>query len=1212
MTKIDAKRRYRASAGGSVRQKQSFKGSILLLFGISLTLSPAFAQAQEFDIDAGPAVAGLSEFAAQADVSVVYTYDAVDGLETNKVEGVYEPDQALQLLLAGTGLSVYEGEGGAFAVAARDGGGDSDSKNLNPAPVLMAQNQTSQTSASAETSSRSSDGGTSIVIGKVTDARTGANLKGAKVTIEETGQWTSSNDLGEFRFVNVPTGSVTITVSFLGYAGQSAVVGVRGNAVSQSFALRGGSEIEEIVVFGQRSARAIALNQERTAKNFTTVLASDFLGNFTGDTISEALRLAPGVAFQQDPLTGEGTNIIIRGLEPDLNTVTLNGLRLPEGSGLGRSPDLGNILTESISKVTISKTLLPSQDSTGTGGLIEIETKSPLDRERRFFNLGVGGIRRSGEFGDGFFASGTISSRLGANENLGISVSAQYRDAETRSVSYNVRSLYNPVGPGLNGQPTVRAFIDPTTPFPFDAQFSELYPETAIVGDSRVSFENFSIGSTLAYNIADHTSLRFDAQYFDETRTTFETFQNTTAFIVGGRDVPIDELGGEVRTVATWEDGVTSFGLPGFLISTGRDASYVPDSKTDTLALGISGNTTNGEWEFVYEGGYAQSGTSTPQSFDISTSSNGTRFFGFEQIPENFISDAAFENIFDDRVVALYSARPRGALFPTALLSDAGFATFNDPANYQVSGASFDENRDGDNERWTGKFSIARNFGHGFIRKISAGVFYEESTYRSGTNGATGTIYRALQQGLVPYGLTFSDATTGAIGVDSTLAFGGLSEASVIDLVQSLNALSSGENSVLLATPLTFDERNRDALTEETEISTYVEVEAQIGKLELIGGLRAVNVEARAVDTSNSVFIDDMGVRDLQFQEDSAILFDESATQTEVLPRFLGNYRLDEDNILRFGYFATVARPQIRLLSAPQSISLDLQPRSGPNRDQPRLFIRESNPDLEPAYTHNFDLSFETYSQVGTVQVSLFYKEIKNLLQSNSDADLTSLDDVRELPDHPRFALDALPDNLFIDGSRPANSPDTAEIWGIELAAERQLTFLPGGFSGLGVFANYTYTDSERSDVIEFRFAPIDFDAQGRPIAFERQLINVQVPFASQPEHSGTAALTYNRHDIDASLSYSVQSRRLVSGLEQFRLNQYEDKVDTLDLRAEYRLEASSGAVRFFAEILDLLNDEEEAALTSSLGGNYGVPRYNVGGRYFGGRSIQFGVAATF
>lgn len=50
-------------------------------------------------------------------------------------------------------------------------------------------------------------------------------------------------------------------------------------------------------------------------------------------------------------------------------------------------PSLGNIQTESIEKVTISKTLLPNQDSAGSGGLVEIETKSPLDRKRRFASV---------------------------------------------------------------------------------------------------------------------------------------------------------------------------------------------------------------------------------------------------------------------------------------------------------------------------------------------------------------------------------------------------------------------------------------------------------------------------------------------------------------------------------------------------------------------------------------------------------------------------------------------------------------------------------------------------------------------------------------------------------------------------------------------------------------------------------------------------------
>ncbi len=159
MTKIDAKRCYPANTDGSVRKNNSFRGSILFLFGVSLTLSPAFAQAQEFDIDAGPAVIALSEFAAQADVSVVYTYDVVDGLETNRVEGVYEPNQALNLLLAGTSLSAYEGDGGAFAISAREERGDSESKNLSQTPVMMAQNQMSSSRSQASTNESLVDDG---------------------------------------------------------------------------------------------------------------------------------------------------------------------------------------------------------------------------------------------------------------------------------------------------------------------------------------------------------------------------------------------------------------------------------------------------------------------------------------------------------------------------------------------------------------------------------------------------------------------------------------------------------------------------------------------------------------------------------------------------------------------------------------------------------------------------------------------------------------------------------------------------------------------------------------------------------------------------------------------------------------------------------------------------------------------------------------------
>ena len=177
-----------------------------------------------------------------------------------------------------------------------------------------------------------------MVSGKVTDARSGANLKGALVTIEETGQTTSTDNLGRFRFAALPRGTYTIAVSYLGYVGQSATAPLFGQPFQQDFALRGGTELEEIVVFGTRSARAQALNQERTAPNSQSVINADLLGNFNGTTISEALRRAPGIAFVPDTQTGQGAQVIVRGLEPDLNEVALNGQPILDGTGIGRSP----------------------------------------------------------------------------------------------------------------------------------------------------------------------------------------------------------------------------------------------------------------------------------------------------------------------------------------------------------------------------------------------------------------------------------------------------------------------------------------------------------------------------------------------------------------------------------------------------------------------------------------------------------------------------------------------------------------------------------------------------------------------------------------------------------------------------------------------------------------------------------------------------------
>ena len=205
-----AKRMYE---GDSMALNKSRSARFVLLQVCALAITTGFvttvhAQSPEetvkFDLPAQSLEQALKSFSVSANKQLMFATELAEGKMVVALSGEMEPMQALDVLLDGTGL-VYDTTSSdviLVKVADADEGGDRDQKNVSPTPILMAQHTSSQ--AQTTVSSRSEQGGTSVVTGRVTDARTGANLRGAKVTIEETGQWTSTGDLGRFRFASVP------------------------------------------------------------------------------------------------------------------------------------------------------------------------------------------------------------------------------------------------------------------------------------------------------------------------------------------------------------------------------------------------------------------------------------------------------------------------------------------------------------------------------------------------------------------------------------------------------------------------------------------------------------------------------------------------------------------------------------------------------------------------------------------------------------------------------------------------------------------------------------------------------------------------------------------------------------------------------------------------------------------------------------------------
>jgi TonB-dependent receptor len=1117
------------------------------------------AQAQtrySFDMAAQPLEAALRSVATRTSTNIIFDGPALRGRTAPPLHGEFTAQAAFHALLQGSGLTLNVTQGGSYIVVAPPG----------------------QSNVSGENGS---------ITGHLTRDEGGRALAGALVRIVETGQTVTADENGDFRFPSVAPGQYTMEISFLGFEtrSQPVVVG-SGNASAIDLALNAGAEEGvPIVVYGTRSARANALNLQRAAENNTEVVSADDLGNFTGTTFADALRRTSGVSFQRDTVTGDGTNVIVRGLDPDMNNVKLNGLQLPVGNGTGRSADLSNLLADSVGKITISKSLMPSQDSAGTGGLIEIETLSPLNRPHRYASLQVEGGLSGKDFSKDLLLSGTVAGRFGAQENFGLSASVQYRRNSVRNVSYNTVTKFGAFLPNAaNGTPTLTAgdAVNPNAMFPFVEGDDGAYVTQLFANFNHVKQSTLAATVSAEWNIGGHTNLKFDFQHAENNRTSYSMTDSFTA-LSEYSDVP----GG--TAVSALHLDLT----PGnAAIQREQIYGYDPDAKIVTDTYSFSGKSTAGKLTFNYLAGYAHGS----EDHDRNTSLD-------LRMPDSDATAALFAPQATDATLGYIVTpfgRRSGDAIPIPLLSAAGWALINDPSRYTITqGTGGIDTTAGSNNRYTGETSLRWDMDWGFLKYVQIGARYERTEFKSdlqrtqfGGNASIADLH-----------LPFSPTDLTRVGVTGA-NFTAMSEATATGFFNNMSDYLAKYSQFTLAPIAPAIGQDKQG-TREDNYAAYVQSRLQFGKFEVIGGVRYNRTDLSA---TNLVFPTYVGPllngggaigADVPFQNAFSKLVTETAKSEDFLPRVLFNFRQSDNLIFRGGYFLSVARPQIGQLSAQTRISFINFPIPGPNGVQPRLQIDSGNPNLKQATTHNFDLSVEYYHKIGIIKLGGFYKRINNLLQSNRTDGPANLANVT-LPDHPYFQgapyFDpAHPENYFITGGSPINSPHPATIWGVEGRFERQFDFLPGALSGLGIIANYTFTKSSRYQQYSWAYA-----AAGQPGVYEFG----GLPFNQQPKHSGTLALTYQKYGFDGTLAYSFQSKTLDNFYPR-GLSVYNQDVQTLDLRGEYYIDRAR-KYRIYVEASDLLKGSETPDVQQLIAGYY------TRATYLGGRKFKIGAAAVF
>lgn len=223
--------------------------------------------------------------------------------------------------------------------------------------------------------------------GRISDSRGDTNYRGAVVSIDELKREVLAGPAGRFRMPQLPAGEYTLSVRMGGQLlEQRRIIIADNETLSTDILLNSGSEVvEEVLVVGQAAQMQRAIDRQRFADNMINAINADAIGQLPDNNAAEALQRVPGVSIERDQ--GEGRFVRVRGISPDLNSVTVNGTQLPAPEAGTRAVALDVIPSDLIGSLVVTKTLTPDMDANAIGGSIEVESLSALDREGAFYTL---------------------------------------------------------------------------------------------------------------------------------------------------------------------------------------------------------------------------------------------------------------------------------------------------------------------------------------------------------------------------------------------------------------------------------------------------------------------------------------------------------------------------------------------------------------------------------------------------------------------------------------------------------------------------------------------------------------------------------------------------------------------------------------------------------------------------------------------------------
>lgn len=276
-------------------------------------------------------------------------------------------------------------------------------------------------------------------------------------------------------------------------------------------------QIEEVVVQGIRASLQGAVKAKRDSEQVLDAIVAEDIGKFPDKNIAEALQRVTGVQLTRTQ--GEGSGISIRGAEPNLNRVEVDGVTQLSPTVGQRSVDFRDLPVEFVNRLEVVKSVNPETIEGGLGGTVRIITRRPFDSREGY--VASSSQATWSEIADTWDPKvALIGSHIFEGGKLGVLGSAIYERRRVESHEARTTGWRQ-----IDGDPT-RAGVQALD---LDGNGSgDFFPEIPRYAINRLDTTRYALNGIIEYRPTDDLDLYAQGTYTDSTQEQGSQFLQIT------------------------------------------------------------------------------------------------------------------------------------------------------------------------------------------------------------------------------------------------------------------------------------------------------------------------------------------------------------------------------------------------------------------------------------------------------------------------------------------------------------------------------------------------------------------------------------------------------------------------------------------------------------------------------------------------------------